>query len=113
MPQNLLNALKWFDSPVIAAHWGGVSCGVEVIEKLCGEDIWIDLSFGYDAMPRPIAQSILDKHTPDRLLFASDMPWHRPSWEKRLINTLDISESDKDKIYYKNASKLLGITNEE
>ena len=110
MPDNLLNALKWFDSPVIAAHWGGVNCGVEVIEKLCGKDIWFDLSFGYGNMPKLVAQKIIDKHTPDRFLFASDMPWHRPSWEKRLIETLDISENDKEKIYYKNAVKLLGIT---
>ncbi|MBE7022566.1 MAG: amidohydrolase [Ruminococcaceae bacterium] len=110
MPDNLLGALKWFDSPVIAAHWGGLNCGTEVIKKLCGKDIWFDLSFGYGTMPRAIAQEILDKHTPDRLVFASDMPWHRPSWEKRLIETLDISQDDKDKIYYKNALNLLNIT---
>lgn len=108
MPDNLLTALKWFDSPVIAAHWGGVSCGVEVIEKLCGKDVWFDLSFGYGAMPRAVAQKIIEKHTPDRVVFASDMPWHRPSWEKRLIETLDLSKEDKEKIYYKNAASLLG-----
>ena len=109
MPDHLLGALKWFDSPVVAAHWGGVGCGMEVLEKLCGKDIWFDLSFGYGTMPRCFAQNIAQKHTPDRLLFASDMPWHRPSWEKRLIESLDLSRDDKDKIYYKNAMKLLDI----
>lgn len=113
MPDNLLGALKWFDSPVIAAHWGGVNCGVEVLKKLCGTDLWFDLSFGYGNMPKAVAQEILDKHTPDKLLFASDMPWHRPLWEKRLIETLDISGEDKDKIYFKNACKLLNITMSE
>jgi len=107
MPDNILGALKWLDCPVVAAHWGGVSCGYEVIEKLCGKDLWLDLSFGYGTMPKPCAQAIVDKHTPDRLLFASDSPWHRPKWEMRLINSLDISDSDKEKIYYKNALKLL------
>lgn len=109
MPDNLLRALAWFDSPVIAAHWGGVTCGTEVIKKLCGQDVWFDLSFGYGAMPKAIAQEIVDKHTPGRLLFASDMPWHRPSWEKKLIESLDISKEDKDKIYYKNALSLLNV----
>ena len=107
MPQNIAGALKWLDAPVVAAHWGGVNCGLEVIEKLCGLDLWLDLSFGYNTMPRPVAEAILEKHTPDRLLFASDAPWHRPKWEMRLIDTLDISDSDREKIYYKNALKLL------
>lgn len=110
MPDNLLNALRWFDSPVIAAHWGGLNCGVEVIKKLCTRELWFDLSYGYGTMPKAIAQEIIDKHTPERIVFASDMPWHRPSWEKKLIETLDISQNDKDKIYYKNALKLLNIT---
>ena len=108
-PGRRKKVLKYFSFPVIAAHWGGVGCGEEVIKKLAGRDVWFDLSFGYGAMPKTFAQEIVDKHTPDRLLFGSDMPWHRPSWEKRLIETLDIAEEDKEKIYYKNASALLGI----
>lgn len=109
MPQQLLGALKWLDTPVVAAHWGGVGCGTEVLETLCGREIWFDLSFGYSAMPKGIAQAIVDRHTPDRLLFASDMPWHRPAWEKRLIESLDLSEGDKEKLYFRNALQLLGL----
>lgn len=109
MPENLLRALSWFDSPVVAAHWGGVGCAEEVLQKLCGRDVWFDVSFGYGTMPRSFAQAILDKHTPDRLLFGSDMPWHRPSWELRLLDTLDISETDREKILFRNARKLLGL----
>lgn len=109
MPEHMLNALRWFDSPVIAAHWGGVDCGEAVLEKLCGENIWFDLSFGYGNMPKPIAQAIADKHTPDRLLFGSDMPWHRPAWEKQLIESLDLSGGDREKIYFRNAQTLLSM----
>lgn len=109
LPEHLLGALKWLDGPVVAAHWGGMGCGLEVLDKLCGENIWFDLSFGYSAMARSTAQSIVDKHTPDKLLFGSDMPWHRPQWEMRLINTLDISPSDRDKIFFQNAMKLLSL----
>lgn len=109
MPERLERALRWFDAPVVAAHWGGAGCGKEVVKHLCGKDVWFDLSFGYGNMPKSFAQEIMDKHTPDRMIFGSDMPWHRPSWEMRLIESLDISEADKEKIYYKNAVKLLGI----
>ena len=68
-----------------------------------------NLSFGYSHMPKQIAQAIVDSHGPDKLLFASDMPWHRPEWELRLINSLDISESDREKIFFRNAQKLLNL----
>ena len=109
MPDNALSALSYFDSPVILAHWGGLGVCDEVIDKLCGLEVWFDVSFGYGAMPREMAKAILEKHTPDKLLFGSDMPWHRPSWEIRLLDTLGLTEEEKDKIFCKNAIKLLGI----
>lgn len=109
MPEHLLRALKWFDSPVVAAHWGGFGCSMEVLEKLCGSNLWFDLSFGYCSMPKSIAQAIVDRHTPDRLLFASDMPWHRPAWERRLIHSLDLGDGDREKIFFRNAQGLLSL----
>lgn len=109
MPEHLPGALKWLDTPVVAAHWGGYNCYPEVMEKLCGENLWFDLSLGYGIIPKPAAQAIIEKHTPDRLLFGSDMPWHRPQWELRLLNSLDLSESDREKILSGNAKKLLNL----
>lgn len=110
MPDRLLRALAWFDTPVVAAHWGGLGCGDEVLQKLCGIDnLWFDLAFGHGTMAKSMAQAIVDKQTPDRLLFASDMPWHRPAWELRLIESLDISDADRQKIYHQNAEKLLAL----
>lgn len=109
MPEHLLRALKWFDTPVVAAHWGGIGCGTEVLDKLCGENLFFDLSYGYGAMAKPTAQAILDRHGPEKLLFGSDMPWHRPEWELRLLNSLDMSEGDRERILWKNAMELLKL----
>ena len=109
MPDHLLGAKRWLDTPVVAAHWGGLGCGEEVLKKLCGRDIWFDLSFGYGVMPKSMAQAIVDAHGPDRLLFGSDMPWHCPAWEIRLLDSLDISPEDREKIYFRNAFALLGL----
>lgn len=109
MPEHILNAVKWFDSPVVAAHWGGFGCSFEVLEKLCGAPVWFDLSFGYCNMPKATAQAIIDKHGATQLLFASDMPWHRPAWELRLLDSLDISAADRDRICYQNACELLQL----
>ena len=109
MPEHLRKALSWFDSPVVAAHWGGFGCGTEVLDRLCGENIWFDLSFGYSSTPRCIAQEIINKHGTNRLLFGSDMPWHRPTWELRLLDSLDLSDTDREKILHQNAEKLLNL----
>ena len=109
LPEHMLRALKWFDSPVVAAHWGGLGQGIGVLEKLCGEHIYFDLSFGYASIPRDVAQAIIDKHGTDRLLFGSDMPWHRPEWEFRLLRTLDMSAVDMEKICWRNAKELLKL----
>ena len=109
MPSNLINALKWFDSPVVAAHWGGAYCGYEVIDILCGLDLYFDTSCGYGQMPRSTALKIIEKHGAERMLFATDSPWHTASMEMRLLNTLELSPNEMNAICYNNAKKLLKI----
>lgn len=108
-PDRMEKALSWFESPVIAAHWGGIDCYEQVLEKLCGKDIYFDTSFGYGQMPKYFAQKIFESHGADKMLFGTDTPWHTPEMEKRLLSTLEISSDDMEKITHKNAEKLLGI----
>lgn len=108
MPEHFSRALSWFDAPVVAAHWGGLGCGAEVLEKLGGAPIWFDLAFGYGVVARPVAQQILEKHGAQKLLFASDMPWHRPAWELRLLQSLELTAEEQEQIKWQNASALLG-----
>lgn len=108
MPENLRRALRWFDSPVVAAHWGGLNCGSDVIDRLCGIDgLYIDTSFGYGQMPRGVALEIIEKHGTGKLLFATDSPWHTASMELRLLSTLGLSDTDLNDICYNNANNLL------
>ena len=109
LPEHLLGALKWLDGPVVAAHWGGYCCGLEVLDKLCGENLYFDLSLGYGILPKPTAQAIVDRHGPEKLIFGSDMPWHRPGWELRLVNSLDLGDADREKILSGNAKRLLSL----
>ena len=109
MPNAMAKALRWFDSPVVSAHWGGVGCGEEVLERLCGLPLFLDTSFGYSTQPKAFFERILEKHGTDRLLFGSDSPWHRPCQERRLLDSLKLSLEEQEKIYHKNAEKLLNI----
>ena len=109
MPDNLLNALKWIDSPVVAAHWGASGCGEEVLRKLCGRDIYFDTSFGYSHIPKSVAGRIIEKHGSEKILFGTDAPWSTANMERRLLESLELSESELSNIYSKNAQKLLGL----
>ena len=109
MPQNFKKALMWFDSPVIAAHWGGIDCRDEVLKELISLPDYFDISFGYGNISKYHAQKILEKHGTDKILFGSDSPWHKPKWEKFLVENLELTNEEKEKIYYKNAAKLLNI----
>lgn len=109
MPHQLERALDWFSAPVIAAHWGGIQCGEAVLRHLCGKDVYFDVSFGYGMMPKYYAQRIVEEHGAERLLFGTDSPWHTAAMERRLLDSLDLSDTDRRLIYSDNAKMLLGI----
>ena len=108
-PDRMAKIMKYFDTPIVAAHWGGANCGDDVLKYLAGKEIYFDTAFGYGQMPKYYAQKIMELHTPDKILFGTDTPWHTPDMEKTLLSTLGLSNEDMEKITHKNAQKLLGI----
>ncbi len=109
-PDRAAKIVEKFVAPVVFAHWGGWLMGEEVLKRLAGSDAYFDLSFGYGSIPREVAQKIVGKHGSDKLLIGSDGPWHTIDLEKRLIATLGLTDEEKDKIFYKNAEKLLKLS---
>lgn len=108
-PDKMAKALEWFDSPVVAAHLGGLDCGTDVLKYLCGKDIYFDTSFSYGTVPKYFAQKIIETHGTDKILFGTDLPWHTAEMELKLLKTLNLSHEDTEKITHENAEKLLGI----
>ncbi len=106
-PEKMATALTWFDSPVIAAHWGGIGYSEDVIRHLCTTDIYFDTAFGYSMIPKFYVQQIIKKHGCDKILFGTDAPWHTPFMEMRLLESLELDDGDMEKIKYLNAKKLL------
>ena len=112
--ERLARAVKWFDAPVVAAHWGGVDDAAEAIRCLPHADIMnIDTSFGYGTNIRQFAMDLIEHFGPEHVLFGSDAPWHPPVWELRLFETLPLSGDIRDMIFCQNALRLLGIAGPE
>ncbi len=110
-PENMARALLWFDSPVIAAHWGGLNLGEDVLCHLAGLPIYFDTSFGYGSMPKDMEKRLIDAHGCDKILFGSDCPWHDPAWEMTNLETMGLSDEELSEIYSGNALNLLGMRN--
>lgn len=108
-PEKLARALNWLDTAVVAAHWGGLQCCEEVLQHLCGRDIYFDTAYSYGTMPKYFAQRIMEQHGADRILFGTDSPWHTPEMELRLLQSMALSPDEMEKITCGNARKLLHI----
>lgn len=95
---------------LIAAHMGGMYAWEAACNYLAGDPyIWLDTAFTAGMLEPHLMQQIIKKHGADRVLFASDLPWHAPKQEEQVLNTLDLTHEEKDKIFFKNAVELLKL----
>lgn len=111
-PDAILRVIHRFpDLKLVCAHFGCNLVWEEVIKKLCGQNLFFDTalackSFG---ITKEIAETIIKNHDSDKVLFGSDLPWCGQEVVRDFILSLDINKDQKDKIFYKNAQKLLGL----
>ncbi len=95
---------------IIAAHLGGEEAYEETAVHLLGQDLYLDTSFVLRKIPEIFRERFLKEHPADRLIFASDSPWTDQGEELRFFLQLPfLTESDKEKICYSNAARLLGL----
>ena len=95
----------------VFAHFGGYRIFPEVLKYLAGENCYFDTSFvsRADSEFYPVLKNIVKKHGADRLLFGSDTPWMYVEESVRLIESLDIKDADKERIFDTNARRLLRL----
>lgn len=94
---------------IIAAHMGGWRMWDEVEKCLAGQKIYFDTSYSLGQMSAEQAERIIKTHGADRILYGTDSPWEKQGVCRGYINELNISESEKELILYKNGRRLLGI----
>ena len=94
---------------IIAAHLGGHAQWDGVEKFLCGENIYLDTSMGFEYFPHEQFLRIVKNHGADKILFASDAPWSTAKTETEHLKSLPLSEPDKNMILSGNAKRILNI----
>lgn len=94
---------------LVLAHMGGHQRWDEVEELIVGENVYFDTGVVLDKMDLKQCLRMIKNHGTDKILFGTDMPWSGQREYAEIIRTLDLTDEEKDRIFYKNASKLLGI----
>ena len=93
---------------IVAAHMGGQQQLDAVERDLCGSDVYIDTSMGFDYYTQEQFLRIVRAHGADKVLFGSDAPWSNAGKEIAAIRSLDLSEAEKELIFHGNAERILG-----
>lgn len=110
VPQSFAHiAEKVPDLTIVAAHLGGMFLFDDVEKYIAGryDNIYLDVSMLSRYVNHEQLLRIIQNHGTDRILFGSDAPWDNPQNEIDMINSLPLTYEEKEKIFYKNAEKLL------
>ena len=107
-PKRLLEVTKITGLKLIFAHTGSYQMWEEVYELLAGKDVYFDTAYSSE-IGAGIMKKIISKHGADKMLFGSDFPWMRAKQVIDMLEALGLDNDTKEKLYYRNAEKLLGI----
>lgn len=94
---------------IVLAHLGNVLDNHMAMEHLLGLDVYFDVSMTDKHMPKNQIEQLIKGHGVDKFLYATDSPWSDGPGVQKMINGLNLTDRDKEKIFYKNAVKLLDI----
>ena len=109
-PQGALELIRKVPhSKLVLAHYGANELWDDVLDVLCGEDVYFDTAYILRFIGEKSFKNILAKHGEDRILFASDSPWSDVKGDVEIIKSFDLGKSTEEKIFCENAKALLGI----
>ena len=93
----------------VLAHLGANEMKDEMLRYIAGREVYIDTAVALNAVSEEEFSEIVDRHGEDRILFATDSPWGSIKADAERLNSFSLSEKTKNKIFYENARKLLGL----
>lgn len=107
-PRRLVRVLENFPKlEVIGAHFGGWGVQSMAYDLLKDKNCWVDLSSSRQFMSEADFLKYIDLYGADRVLYGTDFPLWDPKEEADFFFRLPLSDSDREKIAYKNAERIL------
>ncbi len=107
-PRRLRRVLDNFPKlTAIGAHLGGWMLFDEALELLKPTNCFVDICSSHMFMEKGKMEYYINSYGAERVLFGSDFPIWDPQKEAEAFLELNISNTDKEKIAYKNALYLL------
>ncbi len=93
----------------VLAHCGGYQSRDQVLELLCGEDVYLDTAYVLRFIGEDTFKTILKRHGEDRILFGSDSPWSDIKRDVEILKSFSLEKNTEQKLLSLNAKKLLGL----
>ena len=94
---------------IVLGHYGGHKQWQKVLELLVDFGVYFDTAFTFYKIEEDLFKKILLAHGADKVLFATDSPWSSIKRDKETLLSYDLPKEVNDKIFYKNALKLLNL----
>ncbi len=94
---------------LICAHMGGYSEWEEAQEYLTDENVFVDCSSSFFALKAEGMRQSIACFGTERVLFGSDFPMWDPGAELTAIRSLNLPETDMEKILHLNVERLLEL----
>ena len=90
---------------------GGYQYQEEVIRHLAGAPVYLDAAYSLNRqIPPDDFLRIVEAHGADKILFATDSPWHSQKLDVDFLRSLPLSDADQDAILWRNAASLLKLS---
>lgn len=114
-PVKLANAIKHFPKQtVIAAHFGGWMEWDSAARCLPDfPNVYVDTSSSLYAISPEKAKEYINAFGVERVMFGSDYPMWSVVDEIERVNAIDLTEDEREKIFYKNACRLYNVKIED
>ena len=110
-PARIVPVLSAFPTlTLIGAHFGGWSVWDDAEEALTEyPNFYVDTSSSLYALSPERAARLLRKYGAHRVLFGTDYPMWRVEDELARMETLGLTEEEKELVFYQNAARLFGF----